>query len=464
MNEKEEKLKTEQVEQTKNKTEKTKKKGKIILIVILLIIAIAIGLYFGYQKLALNPLNFYTKVINKTYDLANNFLEENFKDAMYINLNEEPLTINTSFTLDTNMEELSALKNYEYNLSLGLDVPKKQLNLSLGLSENTETIINLLLSFVNDKAYMKSDELYDQVLDLGPSELDFSDLHIEEVNYSYEDLNITLNKMKSILINSLDSNKFTISDEAITVNNSQINAKKITYTLDRENIKRTINYIREEIRKDDELMTALSHIIGLSISDLEDILQEDVDYSNYENIDINLFTNGGTKVIAGNVITKEEAIVRFTNQDGIFNMFIGDDYNNFIIKSENDTVNITYNEYDEEVFALIFTTKDDSNKIELAMNNYGDELNIMLEISNRKFSESAVSSDFTFHYNMNSYGEEINLDMKGNLEITKEELESIDTANSVDANSLTEEETLIFYENVLNIFEKLNLSELVETI
>ena len=103
-------------------------------------------------------------------------------------------------------------------------------------------------------------------------------------------------------------------------------------------------------------------------------------------------------------------------------------------------------------------------KIELAMNNYGDELNIVVEISNRKLDENAVSSDFTFHYNMNSYGEEINLDMKGNLEITKAELESIDTANSVDANSLTEEETLVFYENVLNILERLNLSELVETL
>ena len=130
-----EEIKNEEVvEESVNASEKPKKRKrkKFLIILILLIIAAAIGLFFGYQRLTSNPLSIYKKVINETYDLANNFFEENVKNTMSINLKEEPLTINTSFTLDTNMEELKALKNYEYQLSMGVNPSKEQMNLSLG--------------------------------------------------------------------------------------------------------------------------------------------------------------------------------------------------------------------------------------------------------------------------------------------------------------------------------------------
>ena len=457
-------------EETKNEevvaggavSKKPKKRKKFIIILILIIIAIAVGLFLGYKRLTSNPLSIYKKVINETYDLANNFLEENVKNTMSINLKEEPLTINTSFTLDTNMEELKALKNYEYQLSIGVNPSKEQMNLSLGLSDDNENILSLLLAFLNDRAYMKSDELYSEVLDLGISELDFSELQIEEGFYTYEDIDITLSKMKTILINSLDSDKFLTSEETINVNSKKIKAKKFTYLLDKENMERTINYIREEMIKDEELMEALSHIIGLSTSELEDALKEEIDYSNYEDIYINLYTNGGTKVIAGNIGTKEEAVIRFTNQDDIFNMFIGDEYTNFTIKSENNITDIAYNEYDEEIFALTITWEEETRKLELTMDDYGDELNMIIEVSNMKYSQNSISEDIVLKYNMNSYGEEISFELAGNLEITKEELESIDVENSVNINTLNEEETQLIYDNLMNVLDKLNLSNYFE--
>ena len=315
---------------------------------------------------------------------------------------------------------------------------------------------------MNDRAYMKSDELYSKVLDLGVSEFDFSELQIEEGFYTYEDLDITLSKMKPIIINSLDSSKFSTSEETISVNGKEIKAKKFTYLLDQANMERTLNYIREEMIKDEELMNALSHIIGISTSDLENALKEDIDYSNYEDISINLYTSSGTKVIAGNIGTKEDAIIRFTNQDDIFNMFIGDEYTNFTIKSENNITDIAYNEYDEEIFALTITWEEKTRKLELTMNDYGDELNMIIEISNMKYSKNSISEDIVLKYNMNSYGEEINFELTGNMEITKEELENIDIENSVDVNTLSEEEALVFYENFMNVLDKLNLSTYFE--
>ena len=53
---------------------KPKKRKKFVIILILIIIAIAVGLFLGYKRLTSNPLSIYKKVINETYDLANNFL------------------------------------------------------------------------------------------------------------------------------------------------------------------------------------------------------------------------------------------------------------------------------------------------------------------------------------------------------------------------------------------------------
>ena len=225
----------ESVEQIKVPTfeEETKPKrriGKIILILILLLVAIGIGLYFGLKKLSSNPLSIYKKAINDTYSLVDNYLKESFDNLYNVNINEEPFQMNTNFTLNTNIEDYSMLNNYHYNLSLGIDIPSEQLNLSFGLSDKEGSIIDLILAFINDRIYLESDELYQVPLDLGPSELDFSGINLEEVStWDYNTLHIILETSKNILIASLDENKFTMIDSTIEIDNEQINGQKITY-------------------------------------------------------------------------------------------------------------------------------------------------------------------------------------------------------------------------------------------
>ena len=65
---------------------------------------------------------------------------------------------------------------------------------------------------------------------------------------------------------------------------------------------------------------------------------------------------------------------------------------------------------------------------------------------------------------MESYEEEISFELDGNFELEKSELESIDTTNSVDIETLTEEQALVFYENLLNVLERLGLSSYAENL
>ena len=259
---------------------------KRIIIMVLMVIAIGIGLYFGYREITLNPFNVYKRAINETYDLASNYVLENSKDIIDIDLAKDPFNIKTSFKLDTNMEELSILKDYDYTIAIGTDAKKEQLDMSLGMNKGNENALDLLFAFLNNRVYLKSESLYPEILDLGEVELDFDSLQLDNSFYDYEDLLVVLNETKPILVNAIKKDNLSLDNEEITVNDKKIKAKKFTYELKKEEIKESIEYIRNEFLNNYELLEALSHITGLTINELEEALKEETNAS-YENMLIN---------------------------------------------------------------------------------------------------------------------------------------------------------------------------------
>ena len=353
------------------------------------------------------------------------------------------------------------LNNFEYNLSLGLNIPNEQMNLSFGLSDEEGSIMNLLLAFINDRMYLESDELYNVPLDLGPSELDFSGINFDEVStFDYNTIHIILETTKNILIDSLDENKFTIIDSTIEMNNEQVSVKKLTYLLDEENMKRTMDYITTEMKNNDEFITALSDVTGLTSEEIRSSLEEDIDYSNFTDIEINLFLNNKDDIIAGNLIENEEELIKFTIEDKLFDLFIGDEYNSITMTKEENTLNISYNKYEEEIFFISLTDEENKETIEYRTNSYGDDMIIKVELSNIKSSENSYSADIILDYSMTSYGVESKFNLEGNMEIVNAELDNIDTTNSVNVDNLTEEESLVFYENLLELLDRIGLTDL----
>ena len=459
---KEQKITKENMEPKEVPKNKNKKRGKVILILILLAIAIVVGLYFGLERLNSNPLSVYKRAINETYQLLDDFLGKNEKGSFTLDPTKEAFLVDTNFTIDIDDEELSLLNNYNYDLSLGLDYPNNQMNVALGLNDEEEEILNLLLSFLNDHAYLQSEELYDQILDLGEAtlELDLSALSSEEMpKLDKQNLHIILSEMKDIIINSLDQEKFSVSEETVEINGSKIEGKKFTYLLDQENMERTINYVTKEMIANDELMNALANITGLTTEELTDSLQEEIDYSDYEEININLYTDGSQDIIAGSVVEKEEAVIRFTYQEEILNMFIGDEYSNATINKEGNTITFSYSEYDEELLVATISLEEEEKVIEVTVNDYGDTITCRLAMRNTEEQENSFSSDFTLNLEMNSYEANMNIELDGTLKIEKKELTTLDPTNSVEIDSLSEEDQALINENLLKVLEKLNLNE-----
>lgn len=426
---------------------------KRIIIMVLMVIAIGIGLYFGYREITLNPFNVYKRAINETYDLASNYVLENSKDIIDIDLAKDPFNIKTSFKLDTNMEELSILKDYDYTIAIGTDAKKEQLDMSLGMNKGNENALDLLFAFLNNRVYLKSESLYPEILDLGEVELDFDSLQLDNSFYDYEDLLVVLNETKPILVNTIKKDNLSLDNEEITVNDKKVKAKKFTYELKKEEIKESIEYIRNEFLNNYELLEALSHITGLTINELEEALKEETNAS-YENMLINLYTNGGTKVIAGNIKVNDEEIIRFTNDEEIFNLELIDDFASISIVYENNTLECIYEELNTILFTTVIKQTDDSEQISITVNDDTKIYKIDIKLSNMKTTKDTLSLDYTLDYNMN---DEVTLKLDGTLEITKEELTDISSSTNLD--DLTEEELQLFYENFMSILDKFNLTD-----
>ena len=127
---------------------------------------------------------------------------------------------------------------------------------------------------------------------------------------------------------------------------------------------------------------------------------------------------------------------------------------------EENTLNISYNKYEEEIFFISLTDEENKETIEYRTNSYGDDIIIKVELSNIKSSENSYSADIILDYSMTSYGVESKFNLEGNMEIVNAELDNIDTTNSVNVDNLTEEESLVFYENLLELLDRIGLTDL----
>ena len=174
---------------------------KRLITSLLLVVAIAIGLWIGYQKVLSNPLSIYKRAINETYELMSNYFEENLNRTFQLSTLEEPFVIKTDFELNSNLADLEDFRGYTYHLEFGLDYPENIMNANFKINNGNTQIINLLLSLINDHGYLQSEEIFDQVLDLGQAEFDFDSLaNLNEISMNNDDYQIVLKGIKNILI------------------------------------------------------------------------------------------------------------------------------------------------------------------------------------------------------------------------------------------------------------------------
>lgn len=449
-----------------SKEKNKKRKAKFLICGILVIIAIAIGLYVGYKKLNNDPMGIYKDSINGLYKVLNNALKESKDKSLdSIDISKEPFVLELNGKLESDMPELKNFTGLNYNLTAGMDLANKKMNIGLDIEENKDSLINLILSVVDKNIYLK---IFDKVLDLGEEDV-FGNMDLDtyfsvngnSAKFDYDNYSYILKEFKTIIIDSLDKNKFNMEEETITISGKEYKAKKAIYNLDKENMERTIKFIKERILKDDKLITAISESIGVTEIELKDALNKETDTNGYSDIKINLYADKLNNLIAGST-TIDNGEIRFDCVNDEVNFEIKDDSNSLkIIKEKNDNIVITYNENRSQLFKITFEGNDKNFKIPFEINIEGNNISGTIELKNIETSKDSASANIIFSLDAMIENQKINFKLDGNYRIAKTNIETLDTSNSIKIDDITEEEAMEIFDKLGKLFERFGLSDIV---
>lgn len=447
-----------------NIIEKNKKSKKNFIIgAVIVLIVLGVLLYIGYKKLNSNPVAIYQNAITDTYNYLSKNLKESEKNSLNYNGND-PLNLNINAKLDSNIEELKNFNGYDYGLKIGYDPKKEMLNMGLDISKDKQKIISAIYALINNKAYLKSDELFNKVINLGDIDLDeYADISMNNVDFSYDELDYVLKSLKNIINDSFDKSKFKVDNDKLTIDNKEYNVKKIVYKMDAKNMERTSQFIIDNMLKDQKLIEIFSKLSGVSTSDIEKGLKDalkDINFSNFKTIDIILYTTKLNEIIAGSMVEDNIEYVKFTNVNKNLNIIFTDNKDEIIINSKDDLTTIKCNNGNTELFSIDIKNSKDSIKIDFLLNYEGKFIGT-LELKNMKSSKDKTTGDFILSFKTSIFGEEMDFKIDGSYSVLKGEVESLDTTNSVDINTLSESEIMGIYSKLGSILERFGLSDLL---
>lgn len=468
----EEKLAINKNIQSIRKKAKRKKTCKVLSLIIIFLVAIGIGLYFGWNKLNTNPITIYKNGINDIYNNLASAIKKNVPDDVKFDIKEEPFVLDISADLTSNIKELSKFTGLNYKVNLGLDYQEKLAWLNLGIKEEDQTIINAVLSFLNGAGYFKSSELYEKTIKLGDYNL-FNALDEllsqtkDSININADDLTYLLKTIKNLMINTLDKNKFEIEAATITIQEKEYNTKKVLYTLDAENLERTMTSIINGLKKDRKSLKILSSLTDNYDEDsikieLENLLNN-IDFQDLETLTIVLYANNLNHVLAGTIHISEEEILRFDTVNDLLTLEINIDDVKIEFKEEKDQINISVKENDVELSNIEFTKSDNAFKMNLELYINGLKVKGNLDLTNIKDNKSNSSSDFSFSLNVNFLGKNYTLKLDGTLNLTKDNISKIETdeINAIEANEISAEEMTEIKNKLQEILKRFNLTKLI---
>lgn len=416
----------------------TSKKGnKIIPIAAVVLVVVALfagGFYYYFNRTD----KIVTNVINKAFNKINDSIDEieNF------DYNKDTALVNGSLKIDTNIDGLEDLKNEKFDYTFGMDYKNRKLELGAALTENETKIIDALLYFINDKAYVSLKDDYKKIINIDDEIFNFDDIFkIENVNFDKDDLNYITKEFKKILIDSIEMKKLTKSSSNIKLNGKSTKVTKISYNLNEKNTKKFIENIIDNILDNDELIKKLSKISDMSVSNIEDTLK-DAKNEDIEAIGtLNLYTKG---------FTNEFAKLELINNNAEFGI-INNNYNTVIYVKDNDAnLEITVNENTKNKLSIDYLYKESNAKVDGT-----------IKITNKEISESKNEGSIELSVNYDKYKVNLELDYKSEIGAS---IANFDETNTVKLSEMTPTEIDNLYAKLFNKLIKSNMYEIIKNI
>ena len=445
-----------------------KNKWKFILGSFLVVVAIAVGIYVGYSKLTSNPVVIYKTAVNDIYEAMKKIAEDgNDTDFMM----DDAVTMEMQAKFSSNMEELKALSEIDYSFKMAIDYKNETGSLGLNLKNKDENL-NVLASIIDKKAYLKSEALYNKVIDLGDCDL-FGELkkiseseELKSLGYNRKDILYLLKEYKGIMIDAINQDKITIEKDAeIEIEGKTKKFKKVSYLFDKENIEATIKTFIKALLDDDKLLEVTAKVIGkdkLELkNELDKIDKDGINLDGYEDIKLEIYADSFNNIVASNILENNQKVIEYRKENSLFSFQIyALDYT-LKVQEKEDYMEFKFLENDTEIAQInLYESDNDSLKLDLIMDYQGVKVNMGFLIYDIEGTEDSLNAKYNLTLNVKALGTDANLGFEGEYKLSKGDIEIVDNKEAIEYKKMSKKELKSLSDALDKALEKLGFSDI----
>ena len=396
--------------------EKSKHRGLKLIITILLIAALSFGGYYYYTNYYDNPANKVSKIITGIEEkLMSKYDNSLINDKKAFKLNG---LIKLNIDMKEKQEDLSKIIDLINKISLQfngeIDLNNKINNIDINTKYDEGKLIDLKLYTENNNMYLLLNDIYDKYLYLGKEEsLDIDSVE-KELNTNINDIKIIIKSLTNAFNKSLNSDNIKKSQETITINDANKEATKYTLSLKDKEINNFITSILTNLKNDEEFVKTIQKIDkDANINDLDE---------GFKNIDI-----------------KATYEISFYTSKDLINEELLSIRQSVIVENKETKINIDV--IDNDTYLLLIKDSEEEVNCKLTLN------------------------DKIFNIDLNSNIEGLAIELKANFNYEEiSTITKIDTSNSKDINTLTEEEMQEISDKLSKDENILKITEMIEEI
>ena len=262
---------------------KAKKSTVITVIILILIILGLIGYFFVYPFIVKTyfskPKKVYEETIKSVFKDINETITTPIHDKGIYEI---------SASLDSNVNQLKDFSEYTYSVNLGIDPDTKAIQYGAAIKDPSGTD-NSFYNYLKDGNNYQRFSDYDKLVYVGklkdsyPSESledqlgrSFETIFAIRERINKDDISYLINKVRDLLLESLDDDKLYKDDSVINVDGNNLKVLAHHYTMDMDNQLRTREYMLNGILGDDKSLEIIAKISGAKKEDIVKSLEEEV--------------------------------------------------------------------------------------------------------------------------------------------------------------------------------------------
>lgn len=412
--------------------EKDRRKWPIVLLLVLLVLG---GAFYYYYYILTKPSTLFNNVIESGYNYLSNSINK-FNDKT--NDNKKYEMTGKAILTSSNLK-LIAFNTLTTDVYVGVDEENGSVFTDLRGSLLNIDILNLKLGMDKENIYFgyndMSEGAQDKLYKTKNIELEDDSLSVDDTDYNeiLNSIKYLLDSNKETILSSVENAKVSKKPMMLKVDDKSIPAYEVKYISSKENTKKAVTTILNNIINDQKSLEALVTLgCGKDNEEVKSLLEEQVK-------DINI-TEDLEIIVYLDILNNK--LLEFNIKYGSDNLNIKFNDNDVVVLLENKnaseeslSIGITYNKV-ENRFALEYTSRVYDEELKEFNDIKGS---ITLKVDSFSDSKSSYIISFKYYDPDNTDKELFCIDANIDLEAVNE-IKEFDTTNAIDYDKLNDKE------------------------